>query len=596
MIGRFSRMSLLWKILLSTSVAITLLFGVTVVIVQNHAIAIASATLEQEVQSSFQAYESLWRSRAELLSSVSLLLSTMSDVRRAFGTRDPATIRDTAGELWARIFEENAIFLVTDPEGQVVASLGGAPGAALERSIEAVQAARSRFPKQASGFLVWEGRLYQIVVTPVYVQSADGAALLNVLVAGFVVDALAAQRLKEATGGSDFLFFSGSRVLASTLNPRATEAVAAQVRGGRDLKRVNDGVIEYAPLSRALVDIRGQPVAGLAILRSFESARQTIATLRRNIVLMWLLAVSIGLALTYLLARRIVQPVNELDRAAAQVAQQNYGYRVEVASEDELGRLARTFNSMCESVQKARQELIRQERISTIGRLSSSIVHDLRNPLAAIYGGAEMLVDVDLPLPQVKRLAANIYRASRLIQHLLQELLDVSRGKSGGSELCRLKEVAVAAVDELNAAAESQGVAVTVDIPDELELPLERARMERVFQNLIANAFEAIKGEGAISVSARSQDGMALVEIEDTGPGIAEEIRATLFQPFVTAGKKNGIGLGLALARQTVIDHGGEMWVSSEPGKGARFCFRLPLAATSAPAGRLPRRQAAGAR
>ncbi|MBM3775997.1 MAG: hypothetical protein FJW37_12675, partial [Acidobacteria bacterium] len=248
MIGRFSRMSLLWKILLSTSVAITLLFGVTVVIVQNHAIAIASATLEQEVQSSFQAYESLWRSRAELLSSVSLLLSTMSDVRRAFGTRDPATIRDTAGELWARIFEENAIFLVTDPEGQVVASLGGAPGAALERSIEAVQAARSRFPKQASGFLVWEGRLYQIVVTPVYVQSADGAALLNVLVAGFVVDALAAQRLKEATGGSDFLFFSGSRVLASTLNPRATEAVAAQVRGGRDLKRVNDGVIEYAPL------------------------------------------------------------------------------------------------------------------------------------------------------------------------------------------------------------------------------------------------------------------------------------------------------------------------------------------------------------
>ena len=97
---------------------------------------------------------------------------------------------------------------------------------------------------------------------------------------------------------------------------------------------------------------------------------------------------------------------------------------------DELGRLARTFNAMCESIQDARQELIRRERISTIGRLSSSIVHDLRNPLASIYGGAEMLVDSDLAPTQMKRLAANIYRASRRIQELLADLVNVSRGRS----------------------------------------------------------------------------------------------------------------------------------------------------------------------
>ena len=124
---------------------------------------------------------------------------------------------------------------------------------------------------------------------------------------------------------------------------------------------------------------------------------------------------TVGFVLTYLLARRIVEPVEQLDRAAAEVARQNYAIEVPVRSEDELGRLARTFNTMCASIRQAREDLIRQERISTIGRLSGSIVHDLRNPLAAIYGGAEMLVDADLPPAHVKRLAGN--HLSRVAAH-----------------------------------------------------------------------------------------------------------------------------------------------------------------------------------
>ena len=104
-----------------------------------------------------------------------------------------------------------------------------------------------------------------------------------------------------------------------------------------------------------------------------------------------------------------------------------------------------TFQSMCESIRQARQELIRQERISTIGQLSTSIVHDLRNPLAAIYAGAEMMMDSDMPEEMTRRLARNIYRASRGIQDMLQELLDVVRGTSSGSELCSLREVIAAA-------------------------------------------------------------------------------------------------------------------------------------------------------
>jgi signal transduction histidine kinase len=277
------------------------------------------------------------------------------------------------------------------------------------------------------------------------------------------------------------------------------------------------------------------------------------------------------------LARRIVEPVKELDRAAAEVARQNYDHRVKVVSQDELGRLARTFNAMCASIQQARQELIRQERISTIGRLSSSIVHDLRNPLAAVYGGAEMLVDSELTPVQVKRLAANIYRASRRIQELLQDLLNVSRGSTRGAELCRLGELAAAGCDTLVATAEAQHVDLRIDIPDDIELPLERNRMERVFSNLVGNALEVMPDGGRIGISAYAEDGFVVVEVRDSGPGIAPEIRDSLFEPFVSAGKRNGLGLGLALARQTVLDHGGDMWVESDPGSGACFRLRLPL-------------------
>jgi signal transduction histidine kinase len=574
MISSFSRLSLLWKILLSTSVAITLLFALTGWIVQHDAVQTTTASLEAEVGASFQAYESLWKAHADRLGSVSLILSNMSDVRAAFGTGDDNTINDTAGELFGKISDENAIFLVTDARGRVIASLGRPlPDASLRDNLDVVKTAALKFPEQASGFLRRGGRLYQTVFTPVYVEKV----LLNVLVAGYEVDTRAARNLKKATGDSDFLFLSDGQVI-STLNPQATREIAARLHKPLNNNRVSDGAIEYvvAP-PRPLLAIDGTKIGQLWILRSFEKADARLAVLRRNMILLWLLAIAAGLGLTYVLARRIVEPVKELDRAAAEVARQNYEHRVKVVSQDELGRLARTFNAMCASIQQARQELIRQERIATIGRLSSSIVHDLRNPLAAVYGGAEMLVDSELTPPQVKRLAANIYRASRRIQELLQDLLNVSRGSARGAETCKLREVAAAGCESLLAVAEAQHVDLQLQVPEDIELPLERNRMERVFANLVGNSLEAMPDGGRISISAVSQNGFVMAEVRDNGPGIAPEIRNSLFEPFASAGKRNGLGLGLALSRQTVLDHGGDMWEESAPGHGACFRLRLPL-------------------
>jgi len=571
-----NRPSLLWKILLSTSLAITLLLALAGWFVQDQTSSVLLRNLQNEVEGSFGAYQSLWQARAENLRSVSLVLSNMSDVRAAFQTNDRATIRDTAAEIWSkasRSTQSNAFFLVTDPRGGVIASLGGAQ--VLGNDIDVVRTAENRFPSQTEGFAVENGRLYELVITPVYVQTPNGPGLLNVLVAGFPVDQTVARELSQQTGGSNFVFVAGGIVVASTLPSAQSKMIAAQYRRGPKLQRLGLADGEIAVLGNTLRNIEGIPVGDLLVVRTFDSIRRNLDALLRNLVLIWAAAILAGLAISGFLAHRILKPIRQLDEAAALIARQEYGTRVAEGGNDELGRLARTFNAMCSSIQGAREELIRQERISTIGRLSSSIVHDLRNPLASIYGGAEMMMDGDLNEAQQHRIASSIYRSSRAVNDLLQELVDVSRGRNQAPESCRLSEVIGAAVDTHASTADQQGVLIHTHVDSSIELPLERARMERVFLNLIGNALEAMPGGGCVEISAKRKGDHVMVQVDDTGPGIPAAVRARLFQPFVSGGK-NGLGLGLALSRQTVLDHGGDLWAEESGSNGAHFLLRIP--------------------
>ena len=486
----FSRMSLLPKAVLVTSAVITVLLGVTGWLVQRYAVYTTSQGLEEEVRASLRAYESMWRSRADMLSAVSLVISRMSDVRAAFSTRDQATIEDTAGEIWAKISHDDAIFLVTDPDGAVMASLAGASNVKV---VPIVRSAATKFPGQAMGFMVEGSQLYQIVVTPVYVEAQQGEALLNVLVAGYPVTPSLAATLKQSTG-SDFIYRAEGNTVVSTLDPNTTMVLAASAPPEAEPHLKKAGDAEYAMVTTPLISVDGHTLGELRIVKSFALARRHIAALQRNLIAIWLVAVAAGVLLSYWLTRRIIDPIVRLDIAAAAVAGNNYDFRVPVERQDELGRLAMTFNSMCTSIQTARQELIRQERLATIGQLSTSIVHDLRNPLAAIYGGSEMLVDGDLAPATVKRLANNIYRASRRIQELLQDLVNTSRGKADSAEMCCLRDLIAAACEPLLPVAQAQNTDIRIDLPETLEAPVERARIERVFFNLCTNSLEALVG------------------------------------------------------------------------------------------------------
>jgi signal transduction histidine kinase len=581
-------LSLRWKFLAATSMSLVVLFLVTGVVIENRSTHIASNGLEQEAQASLHAYESLWHARADVLASVSLALSGMSDVRAAFGTRDAATIRDTAGERWAPLAGENAVFAVTDPLGRVLASFGDRPLPSPQGDIPAVRSAMKQFPRQATGFLAQGGELYQVVVTPVYVDSTSGPALLNVLVAGYFVDAPLALRLREATGGSEFAFGALDRVVASSLEPRTINQLGASMFGGAGFDRpggitgLHAGDTDYLSLRRSLLDMDGKPAGYVWILRSFEASESAVAVLRRDLLLVWAGALLAALVLAWILAQRLLRPIAALDLAAEQVSRQNYSYRLPVTTRDELGRLANAFNRMCESLQKAERDLIRQERLSTVSRLSSSLVHDLRNPLAVIYASAEMLSDADYSPAHVKRLGTNIFRSAAQVKFMLEDLVDASRGRPGKTENCPLAQIVLSAWEYVGTRAEKADVNVQIAVPEECTVAVERHRIERVFMNLFSNAIEAMDGGGTVTVTASPASKGVRVEVQDTGPGIDPRVLPDLFEPLNLGSKKGGMGLGLALSRQTVLDNGGDMGVDPAVTAGARFWLTLPAGSTHA--------------
>jgi signal transduction histidine kinase len=257
-----------------------------------------------------------------------------------------------------------------------------------------------------------------------------------------------------------------------------------------------------------------------------------------------------------------------------------------------IKHLAPASNERPREHQRARGETARivlplraatlQSRTAGIGWLATSIVHDLRNPLGTVFASAEMLMEIDPASTQGKRLATNIYRAAARMRELLADLHLASCGNKSRSELCYIRDLIGGALERALPAADTLNIQILHDVPDDLEMPLERYGMERVFFNLITNAIEAMPHGGKIRIGAQVAGKYVLIEVEDTGPGIPYGIRDRLFEPFVTAGKDHGLGLGLALSRQTLLNHGGDIWI--EPAGGARFVMRLPLSGPEAAA------------
>jgi len=242
------------------------------------------------------------------------------------------------------------------------------------------------------------------------------------------------------------------------------------------------------------------------------------------------------------------------------------------------------------------RELISSERMAALGAMAGMLAHDFRNPMTVVRGHAEMLLQDGLRLETVRAQAELIVRMVDRLDRMTAEILDFAR--AGGRVVRRrlpLRRFFGELADDLEKELPGVSIVRALDLSEEAAGNLDEDKVRRAIGNLTANARDVMGGRAVVHLAARvipaagDAPERLLVEVADEGPGVPPEIRATLFEPFVTARKKGGTGLGLAVARRFVEDHGGTIELVTSPPAGgptgARFRLIVPLVAESRPGG-----------
>ncbi|HEY6191630.1 MAG TPA: HAMP domain-containing sensor histidine kinase [Bacteroidota bacterium] len=247
-------------------------------------------------------------------------------------------------------------------------------------------------------------------------------------------------------------------------------------------------------------------------------------------------------------------------------------------SSDELGELSTAFDTMRLRLKKTQDDLIHSERLSTIGQMASSIVHDFRTPMSTINLAIESLEHGKGFTPEKTQLWYRmIHDAIRKMVTMAQELLDFSRGETHLNKSdTPVGDFVTLLVDSVKVNLEHARVRLHVRNNCSGNATFDAERLHRALVNIINNAQDAMPQGGELHLTVDRHDGTIRFTITDSGNGIPPEIRDRMFEAFVTAGKKKGTGLGLAITKRIVDQHGGTIEVQSEPGKGTTFVVSIP--------------------
>jgi signal transduction histidine kinase len=322
------------------------------------------------------------------------------------------------------------------------------------------------------------------------------------------------------------------------------------------------GTIYVTPTSSPEIDLNSLQIVFNAIGRFF----------------IWggLVALVIGLLITFFLSRRILAPVKSLTLAAKRLGQGDFSQRVQSKDKSEVGELAQTFNAMAGDLERAEQ--LKRDMIA-------DVAHELRTPLSNIRGYLEAIRD-GIKKPDTDTIHS-LDEEVALLSRLVDDLQELSLVEAGELKLvCQAENIGdliKQTVAGVQAQATTKGLSVSIDLADKLLLVnIDSQRISQVLRNLLDNAVAHTAKGGTITVTARQQDNYLEVAVADTGEGIPAEDLPDIFERFYRVDKSRaratgGSGLGLTIAKRLVEAHGGKIEVQSEPGKGSCFTFTLPV-------------------
>ena len=295
------------------------------------------------------------------------------------------------------------------------------------------------------------------------------------------------------------------------------------------------------------------------------------------------LQVAIAIALVamltvgYIWGRSFIVPIQRLTRATRALADGHLDERVVVESKDELGQLANAFNNMADRLVELQENIKRQERQAMFGRVSIGLVHDLSNPIQNIGNACKMMGMMFEDLEYRETFKRTTERELAQIKRMLDDLRNIAKPVPLQKFPLDLNKAIGELVESMQPGARSSGLTLEVALCfGPLYIEGDVYALNRVYGNLIRNAFQATAPQGTVTVRTIRDAEHAVVQITDTGAGIPQDRLATIFDDFVTT-KKRGLGLGLAIAKRIVEQLDGTIAVASEVGRGTTFTMRFPL-------------------
>ncbi len=320
---------------------------------------------------------------------------------------------------------------------------------------------------------------------------------------------------------------------------------------------------------------------------SLDSVRSMVIGLSGVVLLVAVLYGVAGIAvISLLLERRIVRPLRTLERAFATfVPEQQSSVPVAVDGPRELVRLANRYNAMMaalaesrERMEQARAAMARSERMASVGHLAAGMAHEIGNPLGAISGYLELLAAELHDRRELTEVVGFARGEVERIDRLLRDLLEFARPERG-EQSCDAVAVVRQSLELLEHQGAFRKIAVRTELPDGgVTVGCSSSRLQQVLVNLLLNARDACGDAGEIRIHLGKMDGLAHIEVQDTGKGIAAENLDRVFDPFFTTKQPGqGWGLGLSICHRIVEDCGGRISIDSEPGQGSVFTVLLPL-------------------
>jgi len=533
------------------------------------------AQIVQDLQNSVATFQNVQRQRESTLAHSGDLIADLPIVRALMTTQHAVTIQDVSTGIWRTSGSD--LLVLADANGKVIAIQANS----IDIPLAETQQQLSQSMSSSSPTLWWScGRhLFEVAVRPIYLGPKELNRVVGFLALGSEIDEKVTRELSEVAA-SEVVFRADDRFMQTTLTAiqeteleRNRSAAFAAVKAQQIQLNNERFLAREVQLSTVPVAVR------LTVLKSLDQSSWFISHLDRVLVLLGGIALLLGAGLVWIISRTITQPLRSLVAGVRALGKSDFEFPVTPYGGDEVAQLTSAFARMRADLQQSQRQLIDSERLATIGRMASSISHDLRHHLSAIIANAEFLSDDRRRSSEREELYLEIQTAVHQMNELIDSLLEFSRTR----ESLRLNpshpEQAVrSAINTIRMRSEFRDISIEMGANGTSEGAYDIRKLERVFHNLLLNACEAVSpSTGKISVDLLENRNNIEIRVTDNGRGIPDYLQHRIFEPFFTQGKANGTGLGLTVAQKIVEDHSGDLLLESSSAKGTTFLVMLPL-------------------